>query len=260
VNDRNRHLAPLARIACLVAIGDFVTKEAAARWVALEPTAVTSWLHFAVVRNERGAFGVSFGAYTWQLNLALTLASILFVIPVSRDLARVDRAAPRALGLIVGGALGNLASLILSPRGVVDFIAVRLGPRTDLVLNVADVAAYVGLAMVLRTGFLIVNAMRRDARPRVHTHVSSVAPARLSVQQGELEVPRLVFEEPARTADGGRLTEIAMELPPAPALDAPATTADARVLEFPLFKAQQLPIEAPSSPAPDISPTVREPF
>ena len=46
-------------------------------------------------------------------------------MPVARDLARIDKAAPRALGLITGGALGNFASLALGPPGVVDFISDR---------------------------------------------------------------------------------------------------------------------------------------
>ena len=70
---------------------------------------------------------------------------------------------PRALGLIVGGALGNLASLITSPAGVVDFIALSF-ESWGIVLNVADVAAYAGLAMILRTGSLIALAIRRDRR------------------------------------------------------------------------------------------------
>lgn len=159
-------LGILARIALLVAAGDWVTKAVAARLVGGDPVVFSDRLRFAVVHNDAAAFGLSAGAYTWQLNLALTLAAIALMLPVARDLARVDAAAPRALGLIVGGALGNLASLILSPPGVVDFISISTAPHSELVLNVADLAAYIGLAMLVRTGFLIVAEMRRSARPR----------------------------------------------------------------------------------------------
>jgi lipoprotein signal peptidase len=157
-----RHLVQLSRIALLVAIGDFATKAAAAAFVGGEPTVFNEWLHFAVVNNDQGAFGLSVGSYTWQLNLALTLSAIALMLSVSRDLARIDSMAPRALGLIVGGAIGNLASLITSPHGVVDFIAISFSSASSLVLNVADVAAYAGLAMMLRTGFLIVHRIRTD--------------------------------------------------------------------------------------------------
>jgi lipoprotein signal peptidase len=157
-----RHLTWLSRIALLVAGGDLLTKATAKAFLAEDPTFFSDWLQFAVVHNEGGAFGWSAGIYTWQLNLAITLAAIVFMIPVTRDLARVDRSAPAALGLIVGGALGNLASLLTSPNGVVDFIVVHYSRYDGLVLNVADVAAYAGLAMILRTGFLIAIAIRRN--------------------------------------------------------------------------------------------------
>lgn len=169
----NRHLTSLARIALLVTVGDLLTKAAAKALLSNEATWFASWLHFAVVHNDKGAFGWSAGVYTWQLNFALTLAAIVFMIPVTRDLARIDPLAPRALGLIVGGALGNLASLVTSPSGVVDFIQVDF-EHSGIALNVADVAAYAGLAMILRTGALLVVALRREARLREPSRVTPV--------------------------------------------------------------------------------------
>jgi lipoprotein signal peptidase len=166
LTEPNRHLRILARIALLVAVGDWLTKAVAARLVGSDPLVFSDRFRFAVVHNDAAAFGLSAGAYTWPLNLALTLAAIVLMVPVARDLARIDEAAPRALGLIVGGALGNFASLLLSPPGVVDFISIGFGTHSELVLNVADVAAYIGLAMMLRTGFLLVAEIRRAAQPR----------------------------------------------------------------------------------------------
>jgi len=165
VTEKNRYLRILARIALLVAAGDWLTKAVAARLIGSEGFVFNDRLRFAVVHNDAGAFGLSAGAYTWQLNLALTLAAIVLMVPVARDLAAIDKAAPRALGLIVGGAVGNLASLVLGPPGVVDFIGVSFGSHLGLVLNGADLAAYVGLAMMTRTAFLIVAEIRRAARP-----------------------------------------------------------------------------------------------
>ena len=186
----DRHLVQLSRIALLVAVGDYATKAAAAAFVGAEPTVFNNWLHFALVNNDQGAFGFSVGSYTWQLNLALTLSAIALMLSVSRDLARIDAMAPRALGLIVGGAIGNLASLILSPHGVIDFIAISFQPTSSFVLNVADVAAYAGLAMMLRTGFLIVHRIRSDVR--VSTRVSVREPPRVlrfAVADREVELP-----------------------------------------------------------------------
>jgi lipoprotein signal peptidase len=234
VTSRHPQLAPLARVALLVAIGDYITKDAAVRWVAHEPAALSGWLRLAIIHNEGGAFGWSLGAYTWHVNLAVTIAAIAFVVAVSRDLSRVDRRAPLALGLIVGGATGNLASLILSPRGVVDFIAVDFTATTGIILNVADVAAYVGLALVLRTGFLIVAAMRRELRPsaRAVRQASEV----LVASPSEREVARPVFREPSAGA--------AMDVPQDPrpeitrplSIDAAIVHVPARVLDFPVAR------------------------
>jgi lipoprotein signal peptidase len=202
VTETNRHLGILARIALLVAAGDWLTKAVAARFVGNEALVFNERFHFAVVHNDAGAFGLSAGAYTWQLNLALTLAAIVLMIPVARDLARIDHGAPRALGLIVGGAVGNLASLIFSPAGVVDFIAISYGAHSSLVLNVADLAAYIGLAMMTRTAFLIVAEIRRAARPRRVAQVSHwVTVARRSFADREVKVPVAVADRVVPEAD-----------------------------------------------------------
>ncbi len=160
-----RHMTQLAQLALLVAAVDLTTKYAAVAVLSGAPVEVTDWLSLAVVHNDKGVFGLSLGAYTRQLNLALTLCAIAMIVPVGRDLERIDRWAPTTLGLILGGALGNLTSLILSARGVVDFIAIRTGEASAVVMNVADIAAYTGLALLLRTTFLLVGAIRREQRP-----------------------------------------------------------------------------------------------
>ena len=57
-----------------------------------------------------------------------------------------------ALGLVCGGAVGNLIDRVRSPRGVVDFIDVGIGTHRWPTFNVADMAVTVGavvLAFVL---------------------------------------------------------------------------------------------------------------
>lgn len=178
VTESNRHWVTLTRVAAIVAVGDWLTKAVAARSVSSEPLVFSENLRFAVVHNDASAFGLSAGAYTWQLNLVLTIAAMVLMIPVARELTQIDRAAPRALGLIMGGALGNLASLLISPPGVVDFIYVGFAGDSALVFNFADVAAYVGLAMMARTGYLIVAEMRRRAQPIRTRIVPSWTPVR----------------------------------------------------------------------------------
>jgi hypothetical protein len=162
----------------------------------------------------------------------VTIAAIAFVVAVSRDLSRVDRRAPLALGLIVGGATGNLASLILSPRGVVDFIAVDFTATAGIILNVADVAAYVGLALVLRTGFLIVAAMRRELRPSAR----AVRPASELLVASEREVARPVFREPSPGTGIDVPHDPRPEITRPLSIDAPIVHVPARVLDFPVAR------------------------
>lgn len=228
--NENRHLTLLSRIALLVTVGDLATKAAAKELLGGDASVFFSWLHFAVVHNDAGAFGWSAGAYTWQLNLALTLAAIVFMIPVARDLTRVDPSAPRALGLIVGGALGNLASLVTSPYGVVDFIQIDL-ENVGIALNVADVAAYAGLAMIMRTGALLVAALRREARLR---EPSRATPVR-SVFAEKAALSRTLGRERLAAADarGEAVVTDWSEISVTPMVaDAPAANEEAVVLDI----------------------------
>lgn len=165
---RRSPLIPLARVATLVAIGDLVTKQLAVLWLgALEPRAHAAAIRFGVVHNDKGAFGLSVGDYTWELSLVLTLAAIALIILVAKELSRIDDRAPIALGLIAGGAVGNFVSLLVTRAGVVDFIAIQRADGVGIVLNAADVAAYAGVAMLARTAARVVSAIRRNRETAV---------------------------------------------------------------------------------------------
>ncbi len=159
-----RNLTPLLRVALLVAIGDLLTKQMAVMMLSGNDAVYASWLRLTLVHNDAGAFGLSLGAHAFAINVIIKTGAILLMIVASRDLARIDPEAPVALGFIVGAALGNLASLLVHPAGVVDFIAIAAGDGRELVLNAADIAAYVGLAMLGRTAWRVFSAARSPAR------------------------------------------------------------------------------------------------
>ena len=54
--------------------------------------------------------------------------------------------------------MGNLASMLGSSGGVPDFLAVSNGSGGALVLNLADVAAYLGIACCLRIAWTVIRA------------------------------------------------------------------------------------------------------
>ena len=152
-------------VALLVALGDTLTKQIAMTLVPASGTTLGVFpdhLRLLPVLNDKAAFGVSLGAYTWEINVVLTIATILLIMRVCRDLAALDPWAPRILGLIAGAALGNLISLTLSPGGVPDFIAVNAGRFGEIVMNLADIAAYVGIVLMGRLVWSILRARRRE--------------------------------------------------------------------------------------------------
>jgi lipoprotein signal peptidase len=193
-------LIPLVRVATLVALGDLLTKQVALLWVGTLEPRVTGVVRFGVVHNDKGAFGLTAGNYTFELSLALTLAALVLIVPVARDLACIDDRSSSALGLIAGGAIGNLASLLLSPAGVVDFIAVQRADGAGIVLNVADVAAYAGVVMLMRTTAMVIAAIRRNRHETVTADVGQRRTAALA-RFADLELVRVVARDDALAAD-----------------------------------------------------------
>jgi signal peptidase II len=106
--------------------------------------------------NPGGAFGL-FGGLTW-LFVTASIAVVLVIVVVSRKLP--SRVTAVALGLILGGALGNLTDRLVRGPGfsgeVVDFLDFLVWP----VFNVADSAIVVGALI------LVVGGIRRDRPPR----------------------------------------------------------------------------------------------
>ena len=146
-------------MAALVFLGDFVSKSlAVGLWGDERYPLLGRLVQIEVVRNPLGAFSTSFGAYTWEINVAGTVTAVLLAMAVCPRLARLDALAPSALGMIAGAALGNLASLLTSPSGVPDFLAIVHG-KGALVLNVADVAAYLGIFCCARLAYTLVRAV-----------------------------------------------------------------------------------------------------
>ena len=153
-------------VALLVALGDTLTKQIAMNMLPAGGTSLgilRDRFRLLPVLNDQAAFGVGLGTYTWEINVVVTLATVVLIMCVCRDLAAVDPWAPRILGLIAGAALGNLVSLTLSPGGVPDFLAVTVGAGHEIVMNFADIAAYLGLALMTKLAWSIVRAMR-DAK------------------------------------------------------------------------------------------------
>ena len=161
-------IAELALWATGVATVDLASKQIALDTLSARGAAPVALIdhavRFAIVLNDQSAFGVSLGPYTWHINLVLTFLGLVLSIVLCPSLTVVDGWAPVMLGLIAGAATGNMVSLVFSPDGVPDFIAVTGGHGHEWVFNLADVAALVGIVMLIRSARLIGRAVVRVRR------------------------------------------------------------------------------------------------
>ena len=145
---RPRKVLLLAVIAASVVILDLISKIIIVATIdPNEPVRVLGGLvYLSLIRNSGAAFSMATG-YTW----ILALVAIGVVIVIIR-MAPKMRSTPWAvsLGLVLGGALGNLIDRIFRSPGflqghVVDFVSV-FGPNAEYfpVFNVADSAITIG--------------------------------------------------------------------------------------------------------------------
>jgi signal peptidase II len=105
-------------------------------------------LQLRFTTNPGGAFGL-FGRATW-LFVGASVVVVVIILVASRRPPSV--AAAVALGLVLGGALGNLTDRLVRGPGlsgeVVDFIDFQVWP----VFNIADSCIVIGAALLLLTG------------------------------------------------------------------------------------------------------------
>ena len=164
-NDRvtSRYLG----ITLAVCLADLATKWVAVRSLGewgLYPLSDRFW--FTLVWNTGAAGGVSIGPYTWLISVVVTVVALLRVLGVVRSIAAIDSRATTALGLVSGGACGNLLSIVAGPRGVADFIAIRLTEETTMVANGADLFLWGGALLLVPVGATLLRLARAEHADR----------------------------------------------------------------------------------------------
>jgi signal peptidase II len=114
-------------------------------------------LRITLVRNSGAAFGMLQGGRVFLV--AASVAASIFIIFLAERIAPEERAKRVFLGMILGGALGNLIDR-LYPGHVIDFIDMGIAAHRWPVYNLADTAVTVGGAL------LVINfAMKREPKP-----------------------------------------------------------------------------------------------
>src|SRR5262249_34032109 len=136
-----------------VVIADFITKMLAVASLTRLPVPIGGeWLTLRLVYNPGAAFGIYVGPYSRQVVMLLALLALGVLLTMVRQAKPEQWFRLTALGLVCGGAVGNLIDRVRSVRGVVDFIDVGVGAYRWPTFNVADMAVTCGavaLAVVL---------------------------------------------------------------------------------------------------------------
>jgi signal peptidase II len=134
-------------LAIIVVVVDFITKQIAV--ASLVPQRVPrevfgEWARLTLVYNRGAAFGLHLGPYSRWIFLVLTVVALVVLGRLYRATRSGDAIRTIALGLVCGGAVGNLIDRIRSPLGVVDFIDVGVHDWRWPTFNVADIAVSTG--------------------------------------------------------------------------------------------------------------------
>ncbi len=147
-----RRIMVLAGVAAFAYALDLITKIMTVEWLENEPPVDVfgEWLQFRAVRNGGAAFGI--GEALTVVFTCIAAAVIVVIIRLARKLYSTPWAI--ALGLLLGGALGNLTDRLLRAPGaleghVVDFIA----PKHFAVFNLADSAIVCGGILIVLLSF-----------------------------------------------------------------------------------------------------------
>ncbi len=116
------------------------------------------WFQLRLVYNPGAAFGLDLGPYSRWIFMVVAIVAAVALFRMSRQAEPGDRFRQLALGLVSGGALGNLVDRIRSAQGVVDFLDLGVGQWRWPTFNVADMAVSCGAIA------LAISLWREDAR------------------------------------------------------------------------------------------------
>ncbi len=141
-------------VGAVVVLIDVITKQMAVAALTGRSgiALIGDWFAFRLVYNQGAAFGLYLGPYSRWIFTGLALLALIVLGAMVLQTPPRHRFRLVALGLVCGGAIGNLIDRIRSSAGVVDFIDVWIGRFHWPTFNVADMAVSCGavaLAVIL---------------------------------------------------------------------------------------------------------------
>jgi signal peptidase II len=149
-----------AAVAAVIVVLDAITKYLAELHLGARQFVpiLGDWVRLHLVYNRGAAFGLHLGEYSRWIFLAIAIVAVVVLYRMSQEAPPGDRFRQLALGLVAGGAAGNLIDRVRSARGVVDFLDVGVGALRWPTFNVADIAVSCGAVA------LALSLWREDAR------------------------------------------------------------------------------------------------
>ena len=145
--------------------------EQVTKWIVLGPLDLRNVLQieilpiFNLTYTENhgislGLFQASSDAMRWVLVVGTSLVAAGVAYWIAREERRWDQV---ALGMVLGGALGNILDRVRHGY-VVDFADLHFGEfRPFFIFNVADAAISIGVAILLLRSFLVKEAPKENA-------------------------------------------------------------------------------------------------
>lgn len=144
-------------LAMVVVLLDHYTKGLASSQLEYgRPVQIFSWFNLTLQHNTGAAFSFLNDAGGWQRYFFTVVASVISVglLVTLFLISRGHRLLALSLGLILGGALGNLWDRV-ELGYVVDFISVHYQGWYFPAFNIADSAISVGAALMLLDSFIV---------------------------------------------------------------------------------------------------------
>jgi signal peptidase II len=150
-------------VAAAVVLADQLAKQLATHLLADGPVHVFGGVHLQLYRNFAGPGG-HWAGQTVAISIFTVAAALALVVAIAR--LRLDRLTAIALGLFLGGALGNgLDRLFRGPGplhgGVVDWLAPSAHGGS---MNLADLALNAAVVLVLAGALLPVLTQKKRRR------------------------------------------------------------------------------------------------
>jgi len=163
---RNKQAFAWLLMSAVIVVLDLWTKSLATESLTLyRPVELTSWLNMTLAHNYGAAFSFLSDAGGWQRWLFTGLASVVTLVLIVwlLRLPANEKLTGAALGLIIGGAIGNLVDRI-NLGYVVDFLDVYYRDWLWPAFNLADSAITCGVVLLLIDGlFLSASAKRPES-------------------------------------------------------------------------------------------------